>query len=59
MHNFDYVSENRVECLGEAIKQMSTCDFVVFINKWYLHNGCKIEKYVCTYYNIPNKMIVV
>ena len=59
VHNYDYCSENRVECLGEAIKQMSGCDKVYFINNWVEHNGCLIEKKVCELYNIPHELITI
>jgi hypothetical protein len=57
IHNYDYEGNNRVECLGEAIKKMSACDRVYFINKWRKHNGCLIEKNICEIYNIPHATI--
>lgn len=57
VHNFDYVGVTRVECLGEAIKKMSTCDMVYFINNWEEHKGCIIEKQVCELYKIPYKTL--
>ena len=57
VHNYDYVGNNSVECLGEAIKKMSTCDEVYFINNWVDHKGCRIENKVCILYAIPYKEI--
>lgn len=58
VHNYEYTGANRVECLGEAIKKMSTCDIVYFINNWHLsHNGSMIEKYICGLYDIPWKLL--
>lgn len=54
IHNYEYKGSNRIECLGEAIKKMSTCDIVYFIGHWYKHNGCLIEETVCELYNIPH-----
>ena len=57
IHNYDYTGDNSVECLGEAIKKISECDKVYFINNWYDYNGCIIEKKVCEIYYIPNATI--
>jgi hypothetical protein len=57
--NYDYAGSNRVECLGEAIKKMSVCDKVYFINNWFSYKGCLIEKKVCYDYNIPNSQIII
>ena len=58
IHNYDYNGENRVECLGEAIKKMSSCDYVYFnycdISK---HKGCQIEKKICELYNINHGVL--
>lgn len=59
IHNYDYNGNTRVECLGEAIKKMSACDKVYFINDWENHKGCVIEKKVCELYNIPHESISV
>lgn len=59
IHNYDYTGNNRVECLGEAIKKMSTCDIVYFINDWLEHKGCSVEYGVCFMYNIPYKLISI
>ena len=59
IHNFDYSSNNMVECLGEAIKKMSSCDHAYFINKWYKHDECIIEKHVCELYDIPHTVIKI
>ena len=53
IHNYDYESDNRLECLGEAIKKMSTCSEVYFIGYWDKYRGCKAEFYICELYNIP------
>ena len=52
IHNYDYEGVNRVECLGEAIKKMATCDKVYLINDWFSHKGCIIEKTVCELYDL-------
>lgn len=54
IHNYDYKSDNRVECLGEAIKKMSTCKIVAFISGWPRYRGCKAEYEICKSYNIPH-----
>lgn len=59
VHNYEYEGSNRVECLGEAIKKMATCDFVYFINEWYEHKGCLIEMQVCNLYQINHTSIIV
>lgn len=59
IHNFSYVGNNRVECLGEAIKKISKCDFVYFISGWQTHKGCIIEYRVCELYNIPHACIKI
>ena len=59
IHNYDYVGVNRVECLGEAIKKMSRCDKVYFINDWFNYNGCSIEKEICELYDISHETVIV
>ena len=59
IHNYYYNGVNRVECLGEAIKKMSACDFVYFINNWSDHKGCVIENNICELYNINHGTIVI
>ena len=59
VHNYNYMGNNRIECLGEAIKKMSACDIVYFINNWCEHSGCIIEHTVCEYYKIPYTSITV
>lgn len=59
VHNYDYIGGNRIECLGEAIKKMSTCDHVYFINDWFFHKGCMVEKKVCELYKIEHDSIVI
>lgn len=54
IHNYDYESDNRLECLGEAIKKMGACDEVYFINDWHKYRGCSVEFYICESYNIPH-----
>ena len=58
IHNYDYNGNNRVECLGEAIKKLSTCDIVCFINNWRNHKGCVIEKEICKAYDIPYTTLI-
>lgn len=59
VHNYDYIGNNRIECLGEAIKKISTCDCVYFIDNWWKHKGCVIEYEVCKNYEIPIKSIFI
>ena len=59
VHNYDYIGNNSVECLGEAIKKMSTCDIVCFINDWDCYTGCTVEHDICEFYNIPRAYIAV
>ena len=54
IHNYDYNGNNRLECLGEAIKKMSTCDEVYFIVGWKKYKGCNVEHKICRLYNIPH-----
>lgn len=59
IHNYDYTATNKIECLGEAIKNMSSCDIVYFINDWSDHDECIVQKKVCELYNIEHKIINV
>lgn len=62
VHNYFYQGNNRVECLGEALKKMSTCDIVYFLTDDLMYNifkGCHIEKKVCEIYNITHKFISI
>ena len=59
IHNYDYVGVNRIECIGEAIKKMSTCDKVYFINDWFNYNGCIVEMQVCELYDMEYETIHV
>ena len=54
IHNYYYEGDNRVECLGEAIKKMSTCHIAAFISGWPNYRGCKAELEICRSYNIPH-----
>lgn len=58
VHNYYYNGNNKVECLGEAIKKLSTCDLVCFINNWRDHKGCLIEKEVCKLYEISYTSLI-
>lgn len=42
-----------VNCLSEAIKRMSYCDVVYFVDGWQTARGCQIEHDICMEYDIP------
>lgn len=53
IHNYDYIGNNKIDCLGEAIKKISTCDIVYFIGDFSNYRGCLIEHKLCILYNMP------
>jgi hypothetical protein len=54
--NFDCVppagSNQRLWCLGEAIKKLGECDICYFVKGWQKHKGCVIEHNICELYGI-------
>lgn len=59
VHNYEYTGANNIECLGQAIKQLSTCDEAYFINHWSRHKGCMVEMYLCMTYDIKYDFVCV
>ena len=39
--------------LGRSISMMSNADFVIFDHDWRTAKGCRIERWVCSFYGIP------
>ena len=58
VHNYDcprpedVVAAGKLYYLGEAIKQLGTCDLCYFVQGWESHKGCRIEMEVCREYGI-------
>ncbi len=59
IHNYDYQSNNKVEWLGEAIKKMSHCDVVFFINDFMDYPVSTIEYTICFKYGIEHHLLIV
>lgn len=48
---------NPLECLGDCIKIMSTCNVVVFVPGWEKSRGCRVEHLCAVEYNISTVML--
>lgn len=48
---------NPLECLGDCIKIMSTCNVVVFVPGWEKSRGCRVEHQCAVEYNISTVML--
>ena len=46
------VASERVWCLGESLKMLSTCDCIFFMKGWEGATGCRIEEMVARNYGI-------
>lgn len=47
------IQGDRVKMLGDSIMLMADADLVVMCPGWAKSNGCRIEKAICSDYNIP------
>ena len=47
------IQDDRVKMLGDSIMLMADADVVIMCPGWTKSNGCRIEKDVCSDYNIP------
>lgn len=45
-----------VQALSESISLLSLADYAIFVNDYYVYNGCEIEHNVCSDYKIPYMM---
>lgn len=48
---------NPLECMGDCIRIMSTCNVVVFVPGWEKSRGCRIEHQCATEYRISTIML--
>ena len=48
---------NPLECLGDCIKIMSTCNVVVFVPGWEKSRGCRVEHQCAIEYHISTIML--
>ena len=48
---------NPLECLGDCIKVLSTCNVVVFVPGWEKSKGCRIEHQCAVDYDITTIML--
>lgn len=59
--SFDEVAfeehRNPLECLGDCIKIMSTCNVVVFVPGWEKSKGCRVEHQCAVEYQISTIML--
>lgn len=44
----------RLWYLGEAIKNIERCDFMIFCDGWESFNGCQVEMMIARQYGVPH-----
>ena len=49
----DAPNDNFLWYLGESIKLLGEADLVLFDKDWQLAPGCRVERIICSLYNIP------
>lgn len=67
IHNYNYTGDGierhpdnqKVRFIAEAIRKISNCDGVLFVNNWPDYRGCQVEMFVCDAYGIPTYEIDV
>lgn len=45
-------NHQRLYCLGEAIKKMGDCDWIIFCKNWERYSGCNVEHMVALQYGL-------